>query len=99
MSSSLTHKFEHLSQDYFLSAQSFLTMKETNNKIDDKKPQPTKNMRTSSSPIPNTKLPPMDDTGVNLNSNLTQEATFSNVISDFTNQNLVVGHPSTLPLS
>ena len=54
-------------------------------------------MRTSSSPNPDTQLPQTDDAGVNSTPNSTQETTFPYLIGDLTSQNLVAGHPSTLP--
>ena len=55
--------------------------------------------RHSSSSSLDVELPPMVDIGVNLPPNSTQETTFSDMIGTVPNQNLVVGHASTLPPS
>ena len=56
-------------------------------------------MRVSSSSSLDIDLPPTVDIGVNLSPNSTHATTSHNMIGTVTNQNLVFGHPSTLPPS
>ena len=67
--------------------------------VDDKKSQlMNQKMIASSSSTIDVELPPMAYIGVNVTPpNSTQETTSLNLIGDLTSQNLVAGHPSTLP--